>query len=140
MTKWVPDPARGLDDPREAVGPVVTVAGEHAHAIAVALKAGAKAVKFDFVDPIVAGRDRGSTDGQAEVKGAWHGLQIGVRRSGCQRSGNLQWTSQPRAGRRDTHDTLSWSNEKSLKRRLFTLSKSRNGGNGASTAMEKLND
>jgi len=42
--------------------------------------------------------------------------------------------SQPRAGRRDTHDTLSWSNEKSLKRRLFTLSKSRNGGNGASTA------
>ena len=39
--------------------------------------------------------------------------------------------SQPRAGRRDTHDTPSWSNEKSLKRRLFTLSKSRNGGNGA---------
>ena len=42
--------------------------------------------------------------------------------------------SQPRAGRRDTHDTPSWSSEKSLKRRLFTLSKSRNGGNGASTA------
>jgi len=54
-------------------------------------------------------------------------LQIGFGGQDGQRSG-------PRAGRRDTHDTLSWSNEKSLKRRLFTLSKSRNGGNGASTA------
>ena len=33
------------------------------------------------------------------------------------------------------HETVSWSNdEKSPKGRLFTLSKSRNGGNGASTA------
>jgi hypothetical protein len=31
-------------------------------------------------------------------------------------------------------ETLSWSNEKSLKRRLFILSKSRNGGNLASIA------
>ena len=43
---------RGLDDQRKAIGPVVAVAGEQPHALAVALDDQAVAVVLDLVDPL----------------------------------------------------------------------------------------
>jgi hypothetical protein len=43
---------RGFNDPWISLGPVIAVAGNQPHAVAVALKAQAVAVIFDFVWPI----------------------------------------------------------------------------------------
>ena len=48
---------RGLGDQRKAVAPVVAVAGEQPHALALALDDQAVAVVLDLVKPIRAGRD-----------------------------------------------------------------------------------
>ena len=43
---------RGVDDPRIALGPVIAIAGDQAHAVAIALDAQAVAVIFYFVKPV----------------------------------------------------------------------------------------
>jgi hypothetical protein len=48
---------RGLDDPRIAPRPVMTIAGEQPHAIAVAVNEQAEAVVFDFVGPVRGRKD-----------------------------------------------------------------------------------
>jgi hypothetical protein len=48
---------RGLDDPREAAGPVVAAAGDQANASALALNVQAVAVVFDFVGPVRGRKD-----------------------------------------------------------------------------------
>lgn len=55
----------GLDDPRITAGPVITVAGEQAHPITVALNDQAVAIVFDFVDPVRVRRDLGAAGGDA---------------------------------------------------------------------------
>jgi hypothetical protein len=46
------DPASGLDNPGIAFGPVIAVSGNQPYPIALALRAQAVAVIFDFVDPV----------------------------------------------------------------------------------------
>jgi hypothetical protein len=52
-----PDTARGVHDPRVPVGPIVPVAGEQVHPVAIPLDDHAEAVVFDLVQPLSAGRD-----------------------------------------------------------------------------------
>ena len=58
--RGVPVAQRGLGDQRIAVAPVVAVAGEQAHALALALDDQAVAVVLDFVKPVRPGRNLGS--------------------------------------------------------------------------------
>ena len=51
-----PDLTRGFDDPGICAGPVAAIAGNQAHAIAIALDAQAIAVILDFVQPILDGK------------------------------------------------------------------------------------
>jgi hypothetical protein len=63
----LPDLARGLGDPRVALGPVIAAARDQAYAIGVALQADAIAVVLDLVEPVSAGRDLGPGRGDAEL-------------------------------------------------------------------------
>ena len=59
---------RSLGDPWIALGPVVAVAGDQPHTIAVALDAQAIAVIFDFVKPVRSMRNLSPTGGDAKIK------------------------------------------------------------------------
>src|SRR4029077_19707711 len=72
---------RSLGDPWIALGPVVAVAGDQPHAIAVALDAQAIAVIFDFVKPVRARWNLYSSGRHAELKGLKHVPQISICRS-----------------------------------------------------------
>nr|WP_312016792.1 hypothetical protein [Bradyrhizobium japonicum] len=69
---------RRLDDPGEAVRPVVAVLGEQPNVALFALDAQAVAVILDFVDPVGAGRHHLGGRGQAELKRFRHSRQIGA--------------------------------------------------------------
>ena len=74
----VPVSQRGLGDQRIAIAPVVTVAGEQPHALAVALNDQAIAVVLDFVDPLRPVRDFGAAGGNAGFeRGFGHAGKIG---------------------------------------------------------------
>src|SRR5581483_1265048 len=59
---------RGLDDPREALCPIVAALGDQPHALAVALHAETVAVVFHFMEPLGRGGDCGAPCGQAKLK------------------------------------------------------------------------
>jgi hypothetical protein len=67
--------ARGLHDPREALGPIIAAARDQPDAIAVTLDAKAIPVIFDFVKPLGACRHGFSEGGQAELEFG-HGTDI----------------------------------------------------------------
>jgi hypothetical protein len=62
----LPDLARGLDDPGVAIGPVVPVHCEKAHAIVLPLHQQAEAVVFDFMKPVRTVWNLGPARRQAE--------------------------------------------------------------------------
>ena len=64
-----------LDDQGIAIGPVVAVAGEQPHALAVALDDQAVAVVFDFMDPVRARGELVPRVGMQGSKGR-RGMQI----------------------------------------------------------------
>ena len=70
------DHAGGFDDPGISAGPVIAVAGEQPHAVAVPLNAEAVAIIFHFMEPIGAGRHGLAGRGKAELK-TGHGPKIG---------------------------------------------------------------
>jgi len=70
----VPVSESALDDPGKAVAPVVTVAGEEAHAITITGHDQAVAVVFDFVEPGGGRRNRLAAGWQAGGIGAAHGV------------------------------------------------------------------
>ena len=59
---------RRFHDPRIAIGPVVPVARDQAHTIAVALHAQPVTVVFDLVEPIRGMRNLGAASGDAKLK------------------------------------------------------------------------
>jgi hypothetical protein len=63
------DTSGGLDDQRIAACPVIAIAGEKAHAIAVAADDQPKAVLFDFVNPVRMVGDLGAAYGNARCAG-----------------------------------------------------------------------
>jgi hypothetical protein len=62
----------GFSDPWEAFCPVVPAARDQSHAINVALDPHTKAVIFDFVKPLRAGRDLGAGAGDTELERSGH--------------------------------------------------------------------
>ena len=61
-----------------SLGPVVPVAGEETHGLALALDAQAIAVIFDFVDPVRPGRHHLGGGRQAEFESGKHGVEIEI--------------------------------------------------------------
>lgn len=68
---------RRLDDPGEALRPVMAGPGDQPHGFALALDAQAVAVIFDFVNPVGTSRHGLCRRGQAELERFQHGQQIG---------------------------------------------------------------
>ena len=58
----------GFHDPRIAIGPVVAIAGDQAHTIAVALHAKPVTVIFDLVEPVRGGWNLGAASWDAKIK------------------------------------------------------------------------
>ena len=56
-------------DPREAIGPIVAVAGEQPHALGLALDDQPLAVVLDFVDPLGTVRDLSRVGMQGSILG-----------------------------------------------------------------------
>src|SRR5437870_1722809 len=65
-----------LDDPRIAACPVIAVACDQAHAVAVALQPKAIAVVLDLVKPVRPGGNVGSTSRNAKIKSLKHATKI----------------------------------------------------------------
>ncbi|MET4024439.1 hypothetical protein [Bradyrhizobium sp. S3.2.12] len=72
---------RCLEDPREAVGPVVTILGEQPNVAASPFYAQALAVVFDFVDPVGPGRYHLGGGKPAKFERSTHRPQIGLEGS-----------------------------------------------------------
>jgi hypothetical protein len=70
----LPSLARGLDNPRIAVGPIVGARRDQANAVTVALQPEAAAVVLDLVGPVRVGGDAGAFGGNAEVER--YGVQL----------------------------------------------------------------
>jgi hypothetical protein len=61
------DLERGLDDPRIALAPVRAAFGKHANILAIPHDAQTIAVLFDFINPVIGGRDNCPGVPQAEL-------------------------------------------------------------------------
>ena len=85
---------RGLNDQRIAVAPVVAVAGEQPHALALALDDQAVAVVLDLVDPLRPVRDLGAAGRNAGLEQITHPGMIGNGR----RNANLRAEKLPNQG------------------------------------------
>src|SRR4029077_7307038 len=72
---------RGFDDPRIAVGPVVTASCDQAHAISVTLEAEPVTVVFHFMEPVRAVRNAGRLGRKTKLK---HRLKIGAVTANCE--------------------------------------------------------
>jgi len=59
---------RSLNDPGEALCPIVSASGNQPHPITVALHAQAVAIELDLVKPFRTGRNLGSGSGNAKLK------------------------------------------------------------------------
>jgi hypothetical protein len=75
---------RGFDNPGIALGPVVSIAGNKPHAVAVALNAQPVAVIFYFVKPVRTGGDPCSPSRNAKLERLKHAVKIGGRGGICE--------------------------------------------------------
>ena len=75
---------RGLDNPRIALGPVVAVAGDQAHAIAGALDPQPIAVILDFVEPIRRMWNLGSPCRNAKIERLKHAPEMVTSEPYCE--------------------------------------------------------
>jgi hypothetical protein len=70
---------RGLDDPREPLGPIIAAFRDQPHALAVALHAEAVAVELNLVEPLGRGGDNIGTRWQTKLKFHWADIGLGHR-------------------------------------------------------------
>jgi hypothetical protein len=72
-----------LSDPGIALRPIIASTGNQPDAIPVPLDANAKAVMFDFVEPLWPSRDLGCGRWQAELERLKHAPKKGIRSGFC---------------------------------------------------------
>jgi hypothetical protein len=86
------------DNPRIALSPVVAVARDQPHAVAVALQPQPVAVVLPFMEPVRAVRDDGGLGGDAERKGLKKAAYIGAFKRNCEFQGWAGCSRRPSEG------------------------------------------